>query len=105
MATETPVVPQMAWPREAVQVATQYNCEQHIAKVWQMTRRVFPANRIEVLVEGDPEIADLQFVVFDVTVNGWDAPKMIEARERWTQGLYECCPQTNPFVLGFRPGD
>jgi hypothetical protein len=105
MATDSPVVPKADWPPRLEAIAEAYDCAETLPRIWELTLRIFPGHRIEVLVEDDPEIADLQFVVFEVTVNGWVAQQMIEARDRWTQGLYECCPHTNPFVLGFRSGE
>ena len=103
MATDSPVAPKAEWPPRAEVIAEVYDCAETLPKIWESTRGIFPNHRIEMRVEDDPEIADLHFLVLEVTVSGWDAPRMIQARERWTRALYECCPHTNPFVLGFRP--
>lgn len=103
MAVDTGIAPAPHWSKEVTECAAKHGADKYLFPIWEMTRRLFPAPmQIGVFVEDDPEIADLQFIVFEVKVPGWEAQQMYEADQRWIAGLLECypTPRLASFVLG-----
>lgn len=106
MAAEVEIAPAPQWSKQVSECAAKHGAGEYLLPIWEMTRRLFPAPlQINVFVEDDPEIADLQFIVFEVKVPGWHAQQMYEAERRWIAGLLECYPSPRlaSFVLGFEP--
>lgn len=84
-----------AWPDEAAAFAKEQHVVEHLPKVWDMTRRVFPAARqLNIRVDEDPEIADDKHIVFAVQVAGLSVDDAVAAQQRWCREIFECCPST-----------
>ncbi len=86
-------------PPEVVELAAEEGVEEYLPKVIDMTRRVFPTARLEVLMDEDPEIADDRHIVMKV-VAPLSVPDAVAADEEWSHQLFQCCPA--PLVCVFR---
>jgi hypothetical protein len=86
---------------EVLPFAKKHGVDAYLYPVEKMTRRVFPdAARISLFIEDDPEIANDAHLVFEVFVSGLEPEQYVEAKWRWSQGLFEVCPA--PLVSVFR---
>jgi hypothetical protein len=87
-------------PAQVLAFAREQGVEQCLPALIELSHRVFPAaSRFEVLLEGDPEIADDWHIVFRLAVP-LDVPQSLEADRRWIEGLSRLCPK--PLVCVFR---
>lgn len=103
MAMTTSTIPAHTFSPEVLAHAAEVGVAAYLEPVLEMTRRLFPAaRRVGVLVEDDPEIAGVRFLVIEVDVAGLDPNQAAGAQRQWTQELFRCCPSThvNYFCLG-----
>jgi hypothetical protein len=94
---------QIALPADVLAYAAEKGVEQFLVPYLELTKRIFPAaQRLEIVLEEDPEIADLTFIVFKVQVAGLSVSQAVEAQQSWIRESLECClpPRDSPFVLG-----
>jgi hypothetical protein len=103
MTTITSAAGALEWPKEVAEFAAEQGVEHCLPAILEMTRGLFPAaQRLEVLLEADWEIANQWYIVFEVEVSGWDVSRAVAARHQWILELGRCCPSARPgpFVLG-----
>jgi hypothetical protein len=87
-------------PAEVLAFAREQGVEQCLLALIGLSQRVFPeASRFEILLEGDPEIADDWHIVFRLAVP-LDVPQSLAADRQWIEGLNRVCPK--PLVCVFR---
>jgi hypothetical protein len=75
--------------------AVEHGADTYLPALAAAARRIFPESRIEVHIEGDPEIPDNEQIVFEVEVNGRDAAAQVAAHQQWTEELLRTCPATH----------
>ena len=86
---------------EVLPFARKHGVDAYLYPVEKMTRRIFPdATRISLFIEEDPEVANDAHLVFEVVVPDLEPDQYVEAKWRWSQGLFEVCPA--PLVCLFR---
>jgi hypothetical protein len=95
----SPVVPEDVRAFAAARGAADY-----LGPLLELARQSFPGAAVTVLLEDDPEIAGLRYVVFEVDVGDWDAGRITAAYDRWTPAFVDACPPavSELFVLGMR---
>lgn len=94
-AAPHPTIPADVWA-----FAREQGVEQYLPGLIELSQSVFPTARgFQVLLEGDPEIADDWHIVFRLAVP-LDVSESLEADRRWIEGLYRLCPK--PLVCLFR---
>jgi hypothetical protein len=74
-------------PSEVAEFATKHGVADYLEPVLEMTRRIFVNRPITVLLDEDPEIADLRHIVFEADCTGMTADEL--RQPRWT-GLVKC---------------
>jgi hypothetical protein len=93
------------WPADVLAYATKFNVAAHLEPLRQVTLRQFPTARsLRVYLEVDPEIRDLTFLVFEVSVPRQDVPHYVAAKRQWHDAFYGRLPRPRqcPFVLSLR---
>jgi hypothetical protein len=101
MSSQTiPSTPRVPVPPEVLAFAREQGAEQYLPALIDLSHRVFPAaGRFQILLEGDPEIADDWHIVFRLAVP-LDVPQSLAADREWIEGLNRVCPK--PLVCVFR---
>jgi len=102
MATVAPIAATWTWPPDVATLAAKLGVTQYLQPVDEMTRRVYSGSPVTVRVDEDPEIPEDRHILFEADVTGWDVPQMVEAQNRWAEGIFDCCPATHVWV--FRVG-
>src|SRR6266849_9722857 len=75
-------------PADVIAFATEHGVEQCLCPMLEATKRIFPsARQLRVLLEDDPEIGDLKFIVYEVNAPGLGVPKALEGQGEWNQEL------------------
>lgn len=81
-------------PVEVTAFARELGVEQYLPELIALSHRTFPsAERFEILLEDDPEIADDRHIVFRLAVP-LTVPQSLEADRQWIEGLKRLCPRT-----------
>jgi hypothetical protein len=97
MAETTPTL-----PADVIAYAAEHGVEQFLLPHLEITKRHFPsARRIMVVLEEDPEIANMRYIVYWVEVSGLGVSQAVEAHHAWVRDSLQCCspPIDSPFVL------
>jgi hypothetical protein len=92
-----------AYPEEVLAYAAEKGVEEFLDPHLEISKRLFPsAQRLDVHLEEDPEIADLRFIVFRVDVADMDVEQAARTQDQWIRESRRCCPPTPDcaFVLG-----
>jgi hypothetical protein len=85
--------PQPTVPSEVLAFAGKQGVEQYLPGLIELSHHVFPAaSRFEILLEGDPDMADDWHIVFRLAVP-LDAAPSLAADRQWIEGLYRLCPK------------
>lgn len=87
---------------DVIQYARAQGVEQFLLPHLEMTKRHFPsARRIRVILEEDPEIANLSYIVFWVEAEGLQPSQAVDAHHAWVRDSLKYCPPPidSPFVL------
>ena len=93
-------VPHPALTLEVLAFAQELGVEQYLPALVALSERIFPeASHFQILLEGDPEIADDWHIVFRLAVS-LDVPQSLAADRQWIEGLCRVCPK--PLVCVFR---
>ena len=90
------------FPADVMAFAAESGVTNYLIPVYEMTRRVFPAaRRITPVLEYDPEIAGLRWIVFRVEISGLTVEQYVDLDWRWSGELFKVCPATHVccFVL------
>jgi hypothetical protein len=80
--------------------AAEEGVSKELPLVVEMTQRVYPGVPLNVIVEDDPEIANDRHIVIEADPINLTVDKALQARNRWVDGLFACCPA--PKVCVFR---
>jgi hypothetical protein len=100
MSTLTPPQTTSQWPADVQDFARRQRVDAYLNPLLEATRGVFPtAGGIRVFVEGDAEIRDVRYIVFEVRVPRGDVPHSVKAQHFWIDELYRICPA--PLVCTF----
>jgi hypothetical protein len=97
-----PVVPTMEWqwPPDVLAFAAEHMLEPYLGPLLELARRVFPdARQLTVYVDQDPELRDVQSIVFDIQVVGWDLERLHAARKEWGREKFRIVPA--PLICWF----
>jgi hypothetical protein len=87
-------------PPQVLTFAREQGVEQYLQGLIELSHRVFPsASDFQILLEGDPEIADDWHIVFRLAVP-LGVRQSLTADRQWIEGLYGLCPK--PLVCVFR---
>jgi hypothetical protein len=89
------------FPADAVAFAAESGATDYLISVWEMTRRVYPmARRITPVMEYDPEIAGLRWIVFEVEIGGMTVDQYVDLHWQWSSELFKVCPATHVCCFG-----
>src|SRR4051794_17477627 len=94
--------PAWQWPADVVAYAAKFNLADYLEPLRELTLRHFPtAVSFRVYLDPDPEIRDLTFLIFEVTVPERDVPNWLEMRRAWSMDFHSILPRPYqcPFVL------
>jgi hypothetical protein len=97
-ATTTPL-PLPPITSEVQEFAEEQGVSAYLPAVVEMTRRIFPMAPMQVIVEGDPEIANDYHIVLEVAVPDWEADALYDAHREWVRTLIQICPSTHTCVF------
>jgi hypothetical protein len=89
-------------PAEVAAFADEQGVTAYLPAMLEMTRRLFPAAPLRVLVEDDPEIADDRHIVFEVEVGGLSVPEINAGWAQWSGEAFQHCPSTHLYVFQLR---
>ena len=79
---------------EILDFAREQGVEQPLPALIDLSHRVFPgASRFQILLEGDPEIADDWHIVFRLAIP-LDVSQSLAADRQWIEGLSLLCPES-----------
>jgi hypothetical protein len=88
------------WPEDVLALAGQQGVQLYLKPLLELLQQLFPtAQSLRVYVKEDPEIRDLQCIIFDVEVPAQDIPDFVEAKERWHRESFRICPA--PLICNF----
>jgi hypothetical protein len=94
-STGTASIVERPWSADVAVFAAAQGVEEALPLLLEATRRIFPsAQRLEVHLEDDPEIANERYIVYKVELTGIDVPQAVEAHSRWHGHLLNCCPRS-----------
>jgi hypothetical protein len=91
----------LAWPADVLEFARKEQIDQYLEPLDNALRRLFPTGQFRAVVEPDPELRDVTFLVFEVRVSAKDVPDFLAARRAWHDELHRIVPRTCvvPIVL------
>ena len=93
--------PSPSFPADVTAFAAESGVTEYLVPVWEMTRRVFPtARRIAPVLEYDPEIAGLRWIVFEVEIGGMTVEQYVDLHWEWDRELFKICPSTHVCDVG-----
>ncbi len=93
--------PSPSFPADVMAFAAESGVTEYLIPVYEMTRRVVPtARRITPVLEYDPEIAGLRWIVFRVEISGMTAEQYADLDWSWSGDLFKICPATHVCCFG-----
>src|SRR4051794_35429728 len=92
------------FPEDVRRFAAERGVTRYLEPLYELTKRSFDGAETRVLHERDPEIAGLQWIVYEVAAGDWDLDRYRAAHDRWLAGFHQTCPAADrgAFVLGER---
>ena len=96
------------FPADVLALAARYDNAAYLQPLLEATRRLFPTARsLRVFTEKDPELRDVEFLVFEVEVPSADLPDYRAADKRWDAEYCRIVPRPHncPFVFSLIPVD
>jgi len=101
-AAASPVI-----PPEVQRFAAEKGIEKYLSAALEITGRVFAGAGLKLYLEQDWDYPEEWFIVFEVTLQGWDEERTWEADRQWYGELLECCPfpQNRMFDLRMRSAE
>ena len=92
------------FPEDVRRFADERRVTRYVAPLYELARNCFDGATVLVLHESDPEIAGLQWIVYEVAAGDWDLDRYRSAHDRWLAGFHAMCPASarGAFVLGER---
>ena len=97
--TPTAVLPAPALSPEVLAFAAEKGVAAYLPAVADMVRRIFPYQRIDVLVKDDPELSYNTQIHFEVDCDGMSAEEMFNGYRQWSGELGRFCPSTHTHVF------
>jgi hypothetical protein len=82
--------------------AAEHKLAPHLPAVLALTRRIFPSAVIKPRLEADAEVSDECAIVVEVDVGDLEVPQLVAAQQKWSEGLFSCCPSTLAHLLCLR---
>ena len=80
------------WSAEVQELAGRLGVTDYLRPVWEMTRSVFPAARLEYEAYQDHELADEWWIVMVVWHSFEDPVELVAVTTGWHRRLFDCCP-------------
>src|SRR5881227_3777083 len=100
MAAPATTATEWQWPADVLALAAESKVQQYLDPLLEMTRQVFPTARwLKVYVAQDPELRDVQFIVFDVQVAGMSPGEGNAAINQWIKELVHLYPSPRECVF------
>jgi hypothetical protein len=92
------------FPPDVLAFAAERGVTEYLVPLYELAKRCFPGAEVAVEFESDYEIADLNWIVYAVTVSDWDMDRIQAAYRVWLAAFSEACPPdvSGAFVLGKR---
>src|SRR6266436_5466738 len=97
--TPTAVLPIPTLAPEVLAFAAEKGVNEYLPGVAAMTRRLFPYQRIDVLVKDDPELSYNRQIHFEVDDVGMSAEVMFNGYREWSARIVQYCPTTHTHVF------
>lgn len=97
--TPTKTLPLPAISPEVRAFAIDRGVEAYLANLVAAVRRIFPASRIDVVVQDDPELSNNRQIVFEVDDHGRSVDEIMATKYQWFDELIRCCPSTHTHVF------
>jgi hypothetical protein len=77
---------------EVLDYARQHHIEQCLQPLIEMTQKMFPTGEdFSIYMEQDPELRDVQSVVFDITVPDLSVDRWVAVHLDWTDRMLQIC--------------
>src|SRR5947209_15982623 len=80
------------FPPEVLAFAAERGVTEYLAPLYDLAQQCFDGAEMRVLREIDPEIPDLQWIVFEVASSDWPPERSQQAHARWLAGFHPTCP-------------
>jgi hypothetical protein len=84
--------PSYPWPADVLAFAARQKVGPYLQPLLEATRRLFPTGEIKVFFERDPELRDVEYIVFEIRVPKNDVPDYREATRRLGAEQFRICP-------------
>src|ERR1700693_444268 len=85
---------------EVTAFAADLQVQTYLSSIVDMTHRIFPAaQRINTVLDEDPEIVTDRHIVFEVQLPTFEIGAAVAARERWHRDLGKLCPAPLAWVF------
>jgi hypothetical protein len=97
--TPTAVLPDPTLSPEVLAFAAEKGVSAYLPAVAAMTRRLFPQQRIDVLVKEDPELSYNTQITFEVDDAGLVEDQVFEGYTQWSRQIGDHCPTTHTHVF------
>lgn len=95
--------PLPSFPADVIDFAAECGVTDDLIPVYEMTRRVFPtAQRVAPVLEYDPEIAGLRWIVLEVEISGLTVEQYADLHWQWSGELFKICPSTHVCCFALR---
>ena len=101
--TPTAVLPVPALSPEVLAFAAEKGVAEYLPAVADMVRRIFPHQRIDVLVKDDPELSYNTQIYFEVDDTGLGEDESFEGMIQWSRQIGMHCPTTHTHVFCVGP--
>jgi hypothetical protein len=92
------------FPEDVRRFAAERGVSDYLVPLYELTKQCFGGVEVRVLHESDPEIAGLQWIVYEVAAADWELDRYRTAHDGWLAGFHRMCPASvrGAFVLGER---
>ncbi len=102
MSPNAPAAPPPVIPADVAAFAAEHGVADYVAPLLELTRSLFPAGPITMLVGEDAEEPQLRFIEIRVGIEGLAADDVVAAHHEWSVGLFHRIPATHAryFCLG-----
>lgn len=92
------------FPADVRAFAAERGVTDYLVPLYELTQRHFAGVEIAVTQQNDYEIADLGWIVFELSVGDWSLERYRTAKRHWIKEFLDFVPPANrqPFTLGMR---
>ena len=95
-------VPARPWSAEVEAYAASQQVEGCLLPLWEATQRIFPAAKITLHVESDPEIRDLRWIIYEVVTPPFGKEESRAVWHGWLDELNKVCPAEKSCTFSLR---